>query len=183
MTTFFTADTHLGHTGLINHGFRDFSSMQAMDDAIIDRWNARVGKRDTVWHLGDFTLAGADVAMDYLHRLNGEIHLVWGNHDHNSIRRLPRWKSSQYATEINVDGHRITLCHYGMRVWNRCHYGTLMFYGHSHGSLPGTSQSLDVGVDAWDFQPVLLSEILDRLATLPPFESGDHHVAADAILD
>ena len=88
--------------------------------------------------------------------------------------------SSQYATEINLDGHTLTLCHYGMRVWNRCHHGALMLYGHSHGSLPGNAQSLDVGADAWDFRPVTLAEILARMATLPPYQADDHHVAAAA---
>lgn len=179
MTTFFTSDTHFAHEGIIRHCFRSFVSVQEMDETIIANWNARVGQKDIVWHLGDFTLAGAEVAETYLSRLNGKINLVWGNHDRNSVRKLPRWASSQYATEISLDGHPIILCHYAMRVWNRSHHGTLMLYGHSHAGLPGSNQSLDVGVDAWNFQPVTLPEILDRLATLPPFLSGDHHVAAE----
>jgi hypothetical protein len=38
---------------------------------------------------------------------------------------------------------------------------------HSHGGLAGDSQSLDVGVDCWDFRPVTLREIKERLATMP----------------
>lgn len=177
MAVYFTSDTHLGHEGIIRHCYRAFPSVAAMDDAIIDAWNARVGPRDTVWHLGDFTLAGADVAEGYLSRLNGEIHLIWGNHDRNSVRRMSRWASSEYGREIKLDGYRLTLCHYAMRVWNQCGRGSIMLHGHSHGNLPGTSQSLDVGVDAWDFRPVTLPEILSRLAGLPPFRAADHHAA------
>jgi calcineurin-like phosphoesterase family protein len=50
-----------------------------------------------------------------------------------------------------------------------------MLYGHSHGRLPGTRTSLDVGVDCWSYLPVTLDEIRDRLATLPaaPAETAD----------
>ena len=82
---------------------------------------------------------------------------MWGNHDPETVRNLPRWESSQFGTEIHLDGHRIVLCHYAMRVWNKAHNGSLMLYGHSHDSLPGNSQSLDVGVDCWGMQPVALS--------------------------
>lgn len=180
MATFFTADTHFGHAALVHHGYRAFASVETMDETIIAGWNATVGPKDSVWHLGDFTMFGADVAASYRVRLNGQIHLVWGNHDRNSVRRLPCWASSRYAAEINLDGHKLTLCHYAMRVWNRCHYGSLMLYGHSHGSLPGSSQSVDVGMDAWSFRPVTLPEILARMATLPAYASEDHHQAEAA---
>jgi calcineurin-like phosphoesterase family protein len=62
-----------------------------------------------------------------------------------------------------------------MRVWNKSHYGSIMLHGHSHGSLPGTNQSLDVGVDCWDYTPVTLEQIKRRLKSLPPFSPVDHH--------
>jgi calcineurin-like phosphoesterase family protein len=175
MATFFTSDTHFGHTGIIAHCHRQFASVQEMDATLIRNWNAFVGPRDEVWHLGDFTLAGTDDAINYLNQLNGKIHLIWGNHDRNSVRSLSRWVTSDYAREINLDGHKLTLCHYAMRVWNQCARGALMLYGHSHTGLPGTSQSQDVGVDAWDFRPVTLADILHRMAGAPAFASEDHH--------
>jgi calcineurin-like phosphoesterase family protein len=69
--------------------------------------------------------------------------------------------------EVKVDGIRIVMLHYSMRVWPASHYGALHFYGHSHGNLLGDRQSLDVGVDCWDFRPVRLEEIQQRLLTLP----------------
>jgi hypothetical protein len=51
------------------------------------------------------------------------------------------------------------LCHYALRTWNGSHRGALRLYGHSHGGLAGDSQSVDVGVDCWDFRPVTLDEI------------------------
>jgi calcineurin-like phosphoesterase family protein len=64
-------------------------------------------------------------------------------------------------------------------VWNASHHGALHFYGHSHGNLPGDSQSLDVGVDCWDFRPASLAEIRARLATLPTRREPDRAAAAE----
>jgi calcineurin-like phosphoesterase family protein len=178
MATFFTSDTHFGHEGIIRHCYRLFPSVAAMDEALIAAWNEYISPDDVVWHLGDFTLSGADAAEEYLSRLNGTIHLIWGNHDRNSVRRLTRWASSAYAREIKVDGVRITLCHYAMLVWNQCGRGALMLHGHSHGNLPGNSQSTDVGVDAWSFRPTTLQQIQARLASQPQYQAEDHHASA-----
>lgn len=166
MTVFFTSDTHFGHARIIELCKRPFANVDEMDEALIANWNARVKPGDTVWHLGDFTLGSGDMAMRYLARLNGNIHLVWGNHDRESVRDLNTWRSSQYAAEINHEGHKITLCHYAMRVWNKSHHGALMLFGHSHGNLCGTRQSLDVGVDCWDFKPVTLPEITGLMSAM-----------------
>lgn len=181
MTTFFTSDTHFGHAALIERGYRPaFSSVEEMDEIMIDRWNREVKPGDTIWHLGDFTLHGAKTANEYLKRLNGNIHLVWGNHDRNSVRKLARWKSSQYAADIKIDGVRVTLCHYAFRTWRKAHHGALMLHGHSHGNMPGSQQSHDVGVDVFGFRPVTLDEVRERMATLPSFRSEDHHITEES---
>lgn len=176
MTTFFTSDTHFGHANIINLCHRPFGTVNDMDDRMVANWNARVSPQDTVYHLGDFTLAGENTAVHYLRQLNGKIHLIHGNHDLPAVRALPIWASSGPLVEIKLDGRRLTLCHYAMRVWHHCERGSLMLYGHSHGNLLGNSQSLDVGVDAWDYFPVTLDEILTRMARVPVYTSEDHHL-------
>jgi hypothetical protein len=54
-----------------------------------------------------------------------------------------------------------------MRAFNQLgrphmHRGDLHLYGHSHGTLPGTAASTDVGVDCFGFRPVTLDEIRVR---------------------
>lgn len=101
-------------------------------------------------------------------RLNGKKFLVRGNHDKVGAR-LP-WDSPvlDVARVVvrNADGSTtgVWCSHYAHRVWPRRHYGDLHLYGHSHGSLPGTAASTDVGVDCFDFRPVTLGEIRVRLA-------------------
>jgi len=67
-----------------------------------------------------------------------------------------------------VDGQRVTLCHYPMKTWPRASRGAIHLFGHMHGRLKGTAHSLDVGVDVWEFRPVRLDEIMRRLRALPP---------------
>lgn len=181
MTDFFTSDTHFGHSLIIEICNRPFRDADHMEEALRTAWNARVGKNDRVFHLGDFSFGDQQNQQYVLDSLNGEKHLIIGNHDRKS-RHLLGWSSTQYYKEIKSDDQRIILSHYAMRVWNGSHWGSLMLYGHSHGNLPGNSQSCDVGVDVWDYTPVTLDAIRARLVTLLPYtgyaeQSGgtDHH--------
>jgi calcineurin-like phosphoesterase family protein len=162
----FTADTHFGHQNIIEYCVRPYRTSSEMDVTLIANWNAVVHPSDTVYHLGDFCWRVHSPEL-LLNGLNGIKHLIWGNHDDEATIQARGWASSSPISEIVVDGQRITLCHYAMRSWNRSHRGAIMLHGHNHGKLPGNSQSLDVGVDEWDFRPVSLREIRSRLKTLP----------------
>jgi len=49
----FTADTHFGHMFALTKRHRPFSSLEAMDEFLIARWNEAVRATDEVYHLGD----------------------------------------------------------------------------------------------------------------------------------
>lgn len=174
MSVWFTSDLHFGHANIIGYCARPFSSVEEMDAALVANWNSVVRADDEVWHLGDFATRSAESAATYRRRLNGAIHLIWGNHDSDQVRRSSLWASSQPYAEITVDSTRLVLCHYAMRVWHRSHRGALHLYGHSHGMLPGDRQSVDVGVDypAWRYRPASLREIRRHLSTLPERGQG-----------
>jgi calcineurin-like phosphoesterase family protein len=176
MTVWFTSDTHFGHANIIRHCARPFRDAVEMDAALAANWNAVVRPGDEVWHLGDFAHRNARSAASYLRRLNGRVHLVWGNHDGEETRGLPLWASSQAYAEVTVEGQRLVLFHYALKVWNRSHRGALHLYGHSHGRLQGDAQCCDLGVDnpAWGYRPVSLPEVMAHLATLPPHLPVDH---------
>jgi calcineurin-like phosphoesterase family protein len=168
MKTFFTSDTHFGHTRVIELCKRPFADATAMDEAMIRAWNTRVATDDIVWHVGDFAMGRDERIEATFHRLNGVKHLVIGNHDEDNeaILTLPWASISQIATTI-VEGQRITMCHYPMKSWPHARKGAIHLFGHMHGRLKGTKRSLDVGTDCWNFQPVTLDEILCKLKTLP----------------
>jgi calcineurin-like phosphoesterase family protein len=173
--TWFTSDTHFGHANIINYSKRPFASVAEMDGALVANWNAVVRPDDDIWHLGDFCFRSTRTPESYLRRLTGRVHLVWGNHDGQETKGMAGLASSQPYAEITIDGTRLVLFHYAMRVWNRSHQGSLHLYGHSHASLPGDRQSLDVGVDCFDYRPVSLDDIVRRLRTQPERTPVDHH--------
>lgn len=92
--TFVTADTHFGHKKILEFeaAHRQFASIEEHDEALVERWNAAVAPKDTVWHLGD-VLFGRE-AFAYLPRLNGVKKLVMGNHD--------RYPTALYLEHFNV---------------------------------------------------------------------------------
>lgn len=179
---FFTSDPHYGHTNVIKYSNRPFANADEMDEEMIKRWNAKVRPGDIVFIIGDFAFHKPGRAQAILNRLNGEKHLVFGNHDSRDLKSLHGWASVSPYKEIKVDEDcyqgKIVLCHYAMRVWNKSHHGSLMLHGHSHGSLPTiNNQSTDVGVDCWNYAPVELSELVEFLKKFPPMKALDHHGA------
>lgn len=173
---FFTADTHFGHTVALSFDGtpRPFATIEEHDEHLVERWNSVIGRKDKVWHLGDFALSTPEAGARIFRRLNGDKHLITGNHDRQWVEDLG-WGSVHVYHETAVNKQRIVLSHYAMRVWNAKHHGAVMLYGHSHGQLPGNRQSLDVGVDAWNWTPAAWPEIRARLDSYqePGFGHGD----------
>jgi calcineurin-like phosphoesterase family protein len=173
--TWFTSDLHIGHEGILSPKMttrRDFANIRDHDETIVANWNAKVRKDDTVWMLGDFAYKTTeDYARKVFDRLNGTKHLIRGNHEKLGIR-MP-WASQQDVAHVVVDGQGVWLSHYAHMTWPRIRRGDIHLFGHSHGTLPGTSQSCDVGVDCYGFYPVDLDTIrltLNDQADLIPFE-------------
>ena len=50
----FTSDTHFNHIGIIKFCDRPFSSVEEMNQALIDNWNSTIPSDGIVFHLGDF---------------------------------------------------------------------------------------------------------------------------------
>jgi calcineurin-like phosphoesterase family protein len=133
VATFFTSDTHFGDHRVLNLYPRPFGTTAAMDEALVANWNAKVGPKDEVWHLGDFARTRT-LARALLVRLNGHKHLVAGNNDPEPSLS-DGWLSVWPYAEIERDGAFLVLCHYPFRSWNRQHRGAINLHGHSHGRL------------------------------------------------
>jgi calcineurin-like phosphoesterase family protein len=156
---FFTSDTHFGDHRVLNIGKRPFADVAEMDRALIANWNAAVGPGDDVWHLGDVARRSGDTA-GLLERLHGRKHLVRGNNDPPRTVAAAGWASVQDYAELEVDGTRLVLCHYAFRSWNGQGRGAINLHGHSHGRLKPLPRQHDVGVDARDFRPVTLDQLI-----------------------
>ncbi|WP_372367868.1 phosphoesterase [Candidatus Uabimicrobium sp. HlEnr_7] len=129
-------------------------SLDRHDEQLIANWNTCVSKGDRVYHLGDFSFGNEDYIEKILARLNGDIHLIKGNHDRN-LRALEKrciWVKDYFELKVKDNGQnqKIILLHYALRVWNASHYGSWHLYGHSHATLADDplALSIDVGIDA-----------------------------------
>lgn len=163
---FFTSDTHFGHANIIKYCGRPFTTVEEMDETIIERWNSRVKPKDVVYHLGDFMLCNKKYDH-FLNRLNGKVILIRGNHDHhfknNNFYGFAEVHDMLFLDKLTP---QFFICHYAMRVWPNRHRGSINLYGHSHGMLLFQENSWDVGVDNNDFYPLSVEEILPLIGGL-----------------
>jgi calcineurin-like phosphoesterase family protein len=183
MKTWFTSDTHFGHTNIIKYCKRPFANADEMDEALIENWNGRVNYDDVVWHIGDFSFSRDVEAIRKLSfKLNGKINLILGNHDHTISNKRAALKPHAFNTiydqfhEVKVNGVNITLCHYALRVWNKSHHGAWHLYGHSHGTLEDLNDSLsfDCGVDSHNYSPVSFDEV-EAIMKTKSYQPVDNH--------
>jgi len=182
---FFTSDTHFGHANIIKYSGRPFKDADHMNEELIKSWNNMISEEDEVYHLGDVSLTTPEKTQEILKRLNGKIYLIKGNHEKSVMMKSynrDRFTWIKDLEEVQIEGQKIVLCHYSMRVWNKSHHGTWMLYGHSHGHLEGEvwGRSMDVGVDAafklfGEYRPFSLQEVTNILSKRE-FKGVDHHM-------
>lgn len=166
----YTADPHFGHENIRRFCARPFASVATMDAAILNAYQSAMAPNDDLWVLGDFAFAHSDEAgrlEALLGSIPGRKHLIKGNHDKPWMTKLKGWASVHDLVEIVEAGTRLTLCHYPMITWAGARHGALQLFGHVHGNWPGSRNSVNVGVDLWNYRPVTLPEIQARAATLP----------------
>jgi calcineurin-like phosphoesterase family protein len=84
-----TSDTHFHHENILKftdsegqliRGAR-FSSVQEMDECMLENWNSVVKPGDKVYHLGDVMMGSKEQFTKFWNRLNGSKRLIVGNHD------------------------------------------------------------------------------------------------------
>lgn len=166
---FFTSDTHFGHFNICRLCNRPFDSRSAMDQGLIERWNAVVPEDGVVVHCGDFMLPHKNDLKEYMHymsKLNGCIHLCRGNHDRISLSDVEvneKLGLVQDILKIQVDGVSIIACHFPLLAYPSDYH----VFGHIHTLKDGTCHGLDasvptmlrasqfdVGVDQNDYAPI-----------------------------
>ncbi|MEP0518947.1 MAG: metallophosphoesterase family protein [Hyphomicrobiales bacterium] len=177
--TFFISDTHFGHERIIHLSRRPFTSVEEMNEALIKNWNAVVGPKDVVWHLGDFGMGSDTPSREFAKRLNGKIHLIEGNHDQKTVRDCADcFASIGLMKMISIDTQKVLLCHYPMREWDKAWRGSWHLFGHVHGRLDNEpfSKSMDVGVDSNNYHPVSFEQVreyMDEQPTFAEFTGGE----------
>ena len=203
----FTSDTHFNHANIcsatttwnIDNGptgsnFREFKSLEAMNDRLVEGINASVGQDDILFHLGDWSFGGFDSIRQFRDRLVCKnIHLILGNHDqhiarnkdnvqeifssvHNVLDLIVKWN---VGTPMQ-DEAKFMLMHFPIASWDNLARGVIHLHGHVH--LPphrriGPGKMMDVGVEGNGLNPIILNDVLTLMKNQPikSMMPNDHH--------
>jgi len=168
---YYSADLHLNHKNIIKYCNRPFTDTDTMNDLILRNIRETVTDNDDFYILGDFAFGNnIDKISSQLDQIPGRKHLIIGNHDSPEVINLPQWESTHDILEM-IDGNtKLVLCHYPMISWNKIGKGAINVFGHVHNNWRGSSQSVNVGVDVFNFKPVTISEIVRRAKSLPELD-------------
>jgi calcineurin-like phosphoesterase family protein len=162
-------------------GYRNFASVDEMNDTIFNRINEIVGYNDELIIVGDFSFGDKKLIPQHRDRINCKnVGLVYGNHD-EAIRKnkdyqdLFMWCKDRHEFYYNKT---LIICdHYAMGTWLDIGKGAINLFGHSHLSYQYTrGRQMDVCVEGNNYYPYHMDEIMGKMANVLPFQT-DHHTA------
>jgi len=157
MSTYFSADWHLGHANILKFDKRDFRTIDEHDQALIKMATQTLKAGDNLYYGGDWALCPISKAEGYMAALastGANLFFIKGNHDKKDIIRLYQkygtFLGEQKCVKIQHEGqdYPIVLNHFAMRIWDRSHHGIYHLYGHSHDNLEREpwGRSMDCGI-------------------------------------
>lgn len=178
---YFTSDQHYGHKNIIEYTSRPYSSIEEMNEKLIDNFNSTVSPNDFTYHLGDFCLSKKHLPI--IKQLNGSHHLITGNHD-----SCYPWKgfkdkylipyldagfvSVQREMELEIDD--IGLCLLNHMPYSGDSHASdrykefrpikqdkhkYLLCGHVHTKWKFSENMINVGVDVWDYKPISIVDL------------------------
>ena len=166
----FTSDLHFFHDRILEfHPKRKEifgSTVEKAKEAMIQLWNSRVNKKDTVYILGDLAFGEVEDKRKLFQRLNGNKVLILGNHD----------KVPDHLLHKDLE---VIMCHFPMLSWEHKDKGSVMIHGHCHGKVDKINTDskelrVDVGIDGNLANYDLIS--LEKLANhLTKIEKDNEH--------
>lgn len=176
--TFFISDTHFEHINVIKYCNRPFNTVEEMNEAMIEKWNKKVGPFDTVYIIGDFVWKKSRVPY-YAERLNGKKILIIGNHDETWTRKKehPNFACFDEVVDYKFDTvseHPVTLCHYPMVEWRNSRKDDAprlgyLIHGHIHNNYSEEYRymlrhhnALNAGADVNNLEPVTFEELVEN---------------------
>jgi len=167
MKTFLISDTHFGHTNILSFlnqdgsHLREFSSVEEMDETMINNWNKTVSDIDKVYHLGDLTFSNRNLQL-IMPRLKGTKILIKGNHDNLKLSQYsPFFKDirSYHILDKMVLSH-IPIHPDSLYRWEA------NVHGHLHGNNLPDPRYINVSVEQINFTPIDFEEIRERVKCL-----------------
>jgi len=178
----FTSDQHYFHKNIIELCNRPYKNIYEHNKKIISNYNEII--YDDSWDvycLGDICYkCSANDAVTILNKLNGKLHIILGNHDKPLRQAIEKGmvndliekgkleiigstdKNIMSAYQLKYQKYIFILSHYAYRTWDRAFRGSIHLYGHSHNNLPPLFRSFDIGVDANNFYPITINNVLKK---------------------
>jgi calcineurin-like phosphoesterase family protein len=142
-----------------------------MNKTLINNWNNVIKPNDIVYHLGDVSFK----PNKFVDKLNGEIILIYGNHDKRCYNDL--FHEVKQTHEMKIAEFKCLLTHVplidnGFYKKNRLPSLSLadkyqyIICGHVHENWKVNGKNINVGVDVWDMKPVHINELARFLRSL-----------------
>lgn len=171
---YFTSDLHFGHQKDFLYKPRGFNSLEKMEDYIVEKWNNKVTNNDDVYVLGDLMLMDDDHGLNLIKKLNGKLHIIFGNHDtDNRIIKycgLDNIVEVCFAQRIRYKKYNFYLSHYPTITTNIDDRGLqkilINLHGHTHSKekfYNGIATIYNVSMDAHNCEPIEVEKILDDI--------------------
>lgn len=136
---YYIADLHFGHKNALQYNNDNrFENIEEYDLTIIKNWNNIVGIDDDVYILGDISWHNSTKTIEIFKNLNGNKHLIIGNHDKRLLKNkqlrdlfveITDYKELNYGRDLFM-----VLSHYPIPCFNKHYYGAYHLYGHVHNS-------------------------------------------------
>lgn len=167
-----TSDTHFNHKNILNftdyegNKVRPFSSVEEMNEVLIERWNEVVKPGDKIYHLGDVFFGPKEWIEDNWHKLNGKKRLVVGNHDdilyiaqQRMFEKIELWRMfSEFNLLLtHVPVHNSTL--YERRFKNAPMLPMINVHGHIHSNASPAGPYVCACVEQTDYRPINIEEL------------------------
>jgi calcineurin-like phosphoesterase family protein len=149
-----------------------------MNGVILDNLNSKVQPTDTLYFLGDFAFGDKTKIPSLREQIKcRNILYIFGNHD-DAIKKYYHnlFSSCMYYYELKYNSNLLCCFHYPIASWNEMHHGSINCYGHCHDSFESKGRQIDVGVDALNFQPISIDEVLEKMSEIDcKSYKVDHH--------
>lgn len=159
MTILFIGDTHFGHRNILTFTredgspLRNFSTIEEMDEHLVECWNSVVRDEDTVYHMGDVVMNRKNLHI--VHRLKGKKILIRGNHDTAPTSELLQYFQEIYGTHNFKD---MILSHIPIAKECLDRFGVNV-HGHLHGSSMNDPKYYNVSVEQINYTPISLEQL------------------------
>lgn len=172
---YFTSDLHFYHDKDFIWQARGFKSIDEMNAEIVRRWNEIITADDYVYVLGDLTLGNVEEGLKLIAQLNGNLHIIRGNHDTNKkvekYLELPNVVTVEFATIYKYKKAIFWLSHYPTitsnydddKPWAK---HLVCLFGHTHQEQPFYNDNpymFNVGLDAHNCTPISIEEIIENI--------------------